>query len=211
MRIRCSTGTASFELEPPDEAEMARRMQALLDGGYPYIVAEIGGAIAGYAYAGSVPAAAGLSLQRRGFDLRRPQRAAARRRPRAAGAPDRGMRAPRLSPDDRGDRRFGANAVDRAAPRARVSHDRHGRERRLQVRPLARQRADAARARAGRDDQAAWRASAVIPERSADRSPSRNDDSGHTATKLGPLSSTRSTRSSSWPRRTIRPVADTTL
>ena len=48
-----STGTASFELEPPDEAEMARRMQALFDGGYPYIVAEIGGAIAGYAYAGS--------------------------------------------------------------------------------------------------------------------------------------------------------------
>jgi L-amino acid N-acyltransferase YncA len=48
-----STGTASFELEPPDEAEMARRMQALFDGGYPYIVANIGGAIAGYAYAGS--------------------------------------------------------------------------------------------------------------------------------------------------------------
>jgi len=48
-----STGTASFELEPPDEAEMARRMQALFDGDYPYIVAEIAGAIAGYAYAGS--------------------------------------------------------------------------------------------------------------------------------------------------------------
>ena len=32
---------------------MARRMQALFDGGYPYIVAETGGAIAGYAYAGS--------------------------------------------------------------------------------------------------------------------------------------------------------------
>ena len=32
---------------------MARRMQVLFDGGYPYIVAEIGGAIAGYAYAGS--------------------------------------------------------------------------------------------------------------------------------------------------------------
>ena len=47
------TGTASFELEPPDEAEMTRRMQTLLGGGYPYIVAEIGGAIAGYAYAGS--------------------------------------------------------------------------------------------------------------------------------------------------------------
>jgi L-amino acid N-acyltransferase YncA len=45
-------GTASFELEPPDQAEMARRLHALLDGGYPYIVAEIGGVLAGYAYAG---------------------------------------------------------------------------------------------------------------------------------------------------------------
>src|SRR3982751_862657 len=45
-------GTASFELEPPDEAEMARRMQSLLDGGYPYLVAEIDNALAGYAYAG---------------------------------------------------------------------------------------------------------------------------------------------------------------
>ncbi len=50
-------GTASFELEPPDEAEMTRRMQAMLDGGFPYIVAENGGAtmgqvILGYAYAG---------------------------------------------------------------------------------------------------------------------------------------------------------------
>jgi L-amino acid N-acyltransferase YncA len=45
-------GTASFELEPPDQAEMARRLHKLLDGGYPYIVAEIGGVLAGYAYAG---------------------------------------------------------------------------------------------------------------------------------------------------------------
>jgi L-amino acid N-acyltransferase YncA len=45
-------GTASFELETPDEAEMARRQRALLDGGYPYLVAEFGGAVAGYAYAG---------------------------------------------------------------------------------------------------------------------------------------------------------------
>ena len=45
-------GTASFELDPPDEAEMTRRMQALLDGGFPYIVAENGGDLAGYAYAG---------------------------------------------------------------------------------------------------------------------------------------------------------------
>jgi L-amino acid N-acyltransferase YncA len=45
-------GTASFELEPPDEAEMTRRQQALLTNGYPYLVAALSGAIAGYAYAG---------------------------------------------------------------------------------------------------------------------------------------------------------------
>ena len=44
-------GTASFELDPPDEAEMARRQQALWDGGFPYLVAESDGAVTGYAYA----------------------------------------------------------------------------------------------------------------------------------------------------------------
>src|SRR5580658_9843306 len=45
-------GTASFELEPPDQAEMARRQQALLTRNFPYIVAELAGAVVGYAYAG---------------------------------------------------------------------------------------------------------------------------------------------------------------
>jgi L-amino acid N-acyltransferase YncA len=45
-------GTASFEIEPPDEAEMARRQRALIEGGYPYLAAEADGAVAGYAYAG---------------------------------------------------------------------------------------------------------------------------------------------------------------
>jgi L-amino acid N-acyltransferase YncA len=45
-------GTASFETAPPDEREMARRYEVLRAGGYPYLVAEIGDAIAGYAYAG---------------------------------------------------------------------------------------------------------------------------------------------------------------
>src|SRR3954451_16117787 len=45
-------GTASFEFDPPHEAEMTRRMCALLDAGYPYLVAEIDGAVIGYAYAG---------------------------------------------------------------------------------------------------------------------------------------------------------------
>ena len=45
-------GTASFELEPPDEAEMAHRQKTLLDGGFPYLVATRDGAVLGYAYAG---------------------------------------------------------------------------------------------------------------------------------------------------------------
>lgn len=45
-------GRASFELEAPDEPEMARRRLALVASGYPYLVAEIDGAVAGYAYAG---------------------------------------------------------------------------------------------------------------------------------------------------------------
>jgi L-amino acid N-acyltransferase YncA len=45
-------GTASFELEAPDEAEMARRMGDLTTKGFPYIVAEGDGELAGYAYAG---------------------------------------------------------------------------------------------------------------------------------------------------------------
>ena len=44
-------GTASFELEPPDQAEMMARMKTLLSGKFPYLVAEIDGAVAGYAYA----------------------------------------------------------------------------------------------------------------------------------------------------------------
>ena len=45
-------GTASFELEPPDQAEMARRQQALLERNFPSIVAVLAGAVVGYAYAG---------------------------------------------------------------------------------------------------------------------------------------------------------------
>jgi L-amino acid N-acyltransferase YncA len=45
-------GTASFEIEPPDEAEMTRRQAALLNNGYPYLTGEIEGVVAGYAYAG---------------------------------------------------------------------------------------------------------------------------------------------------------------
>jgi phosphinothricin acetyltransferase len=45
-------GTASFELDPPDDEEMARRADVLLAGGFPYVVARRGGRLLGYAYAG---------------------------------------------------------------------------------------------------------------------------------------------------------------
>jgi L-amino acid N-acyltransferase YncA len=45
-------GTATFELTPPDLAEMTRRFKALADGGFPYFVAVLDGAVIGYAYAG---------------------------------------------------------------------------------------------------------------------------------------------------------------
>ena len=43
-------GTASFELEPPDESEMHRRFDATTAEGFPYIVAERSGLVVGYAY-----------------------------------------------------------------------------------------------------------------------------------------------------------------
>lgn len=44
-------GTGTFELDAPDEAEMARRRDAVLANGLPWLVAERGGQVLGYAYA----------------------------------------------------------------------------------------------------------------------------------------------------------------
>ncbi|PTM40454.1 GNAT family N-acetyltransferase [Bosea sp. 124] len=46
-------GTASWEIAPPDEAELLRRFEAVLAGGYPYLAAERDGLLLGYAYAGA--------------------------------------------------------------------------------------------------------------------------------------------------------------
>jgi L-amino acid N-acyltransferase YncA len=46
-------GTATFELIPPDLAEMTRRFRALMDGGFPYFAAALDGRVVGYAYAGA--------------------------------------------------------------------------------------------------------------------------------------------------------------
>lgn len=47
------SGTATFELTPPDAGEIAARIKRVTGEGYPYFVAASGGQIAGYAYAAS--------------------------------------------------------------------------------------------------------------------------------------------------------------
>ncbi|KLJ01615.1 GNAT family N-acetyltransferase [Luteimonas sp. FCS-9] len=46
-------GVATYEYDAPDTDEMRRRWSALRTAGYPYLVAELDGRFAGYAYAGS--------------------------------------------------------------------------------------------------------------------------------------------------------------
>jgi|ERR1700733_7501512 len=46
------TGLGTFEEEPPSAAEMRRRFDALVTKNFPFLVAEIDGRVAGYAYAG---------------------------------------------------------------------------------------------------------------------------------------------------------------
>ena len=44
-------GLASFEEKPPAMAEMRRRFASVRKGGYPYLVAVVGGRVVGYCYA----------------------------------------------------------------------------------------------------------------------------------------------------------------
>ena len=54
------TGLASFEYDPPDPVEMARRRDTVLAGGFPYIVAtDADGTVLGYAYASTYRARIG--------------------------------------------------------------------------------------------------------------------------------------------------------
>ena len=45
------TGTGTFEYDAPDAAEITMRMARVHDAGWPWLVAEIDGAVVGYAYA----------------------------------------------------------------------------------------------------------------------------------------------------------------
>ena len=44
-------GSGTFEIDPPDQAEMARRRDDVLSKGLPWLVGERGGQLLGYAYA----------------------------------------------------------------------------------------------------------------------------------------------------------------
>ncbi len=44
-------GTGTFEIEPPSTADMAARRREVLDRGLPWLVAEVNGAVVGFAYA----------------------------------------------------------------------------------------------------------------------------------------------------------------
>lgn len=46
-----TTSTATFEIVAPDEPEMRRRRQAVLDRGLPFLVAELEGYVVGFCYA----------------------------------------------------------------------------------------------------------------------------------------------------------------
>jgi L-amino acid N-acyltransferase YncA len=55
-----ANGTASFEMEPPGAAEMAQRIEKVMAGGYPWLVARgAQGEVLGYAYASQFGSRAG--------------------------------------------------------------------------------------------------------------------------------------------------------
>ena len=215
MRNAVDHGTASFELEPPSEAEMTRR--------------HAGAARRRISVPGRGSSTAPSSATPMPGPTGRGRPTASASRTRSMSTPKAQRRgigralldrliadadAARLPPDDRGDRRFSADALDRAAPRRRLlmigTFENVG----FKFGPLARYRADAARARRGREDEAAirasWSGTAGGHPRPTMVGPAVSGIGYDRRDSLG-LSSTRSTRSSSWPRRTIRPVADTTL
>ncbi|MEH2564911.1 L-amino acid N-acyltransferase YncA [Bradyrhizobium sp. AZCC 2289] len=147
-------GTATFELMPPDLAEMTRRFKALLDGGFPYFVGVLEGRVVGYAYAGpyrprpayrfTVENSVYLrpAIHRRGIGLQLMLRLIA-------------------ECEARGYRQMIAVIGDSANAGSigvhtqnRLPDDRDSSQCRPQIRPLARHRDDAAHARRRRNDGA---------------------------------------------------------
>ena len=133
-------GTASFELEPPSEAEMLRRFEAITEAGYPYFVAELDGRVAGYAYASAYRTRPGYR-----FTVENSVYIAPDAQGKGVGRAlldraDRHLPRRRLPPDDRRHRRLRQLRLHHPAPPRRLQVLRHHPLGRLQVRPLARQR-----------------------------------------------------------------------
>ena len=142
-------GTASFELVPPDQAEMSRRRAALIDGGFPYLVAERDDAVVGYAYAGPYrPRPAYRSTVEDSIYVA-PEAQGVRDRQPAAGAAHRGSRSAGFPSDGGGDRGRGIARLHRASPKPRVRPRRNPAGDRLQAWSLVVDRADAAGSRTG--------------------------------------------------------------
>ena len=69
MPTRCRTARPATSWSRPAAPRWARASTRLTAGGFPYLVAEEDGAVARLCLCRAVPAAPGLSLHRRGFDL----------------------------------------------------------------------------------------------------------------------------------------------
>ena len=143
-------GTASFEIEPPDEAEMLRRYLAITEADFPYVVAvDPDRTLLGYAYAG--PFRPRIAYR---FTVENSVYVAPEAQKRGVGralmeAVIDGVRGEGLPADGGGDRRQRQCRLHRPAPRLRLHRCRPAAGHRLQVRPLDRHRADAAPARGG--------------------------------------------------------------
>ena len=200
-----------------------------MDGGFPYFVAALEGRVIGYAYAGAYRPRPAYrftvensvylqpAIHRRGIGLQLLQRLIA-------------------ECEARGYRQMIAVIGDSANAgsigvhtQMRISDDRDPSQCRLQVRPLARHRDDAARARRWRRRRCRQHTQSY-PERcnakrtrESGRSALRRSSSDYRAalliraevtdryTTASLRSITSSTRSSSWPRRRISPLAEITL
>ncbi len=111
-------GTASFEIEPPAQAEMERRRSALAAQGYPYLVAAGRGKVLGYAYAGPYRPRMAYGNTVEDFDLCPARRDPFRARVAAAVRADCGLRGGGLPAEDRGgggQRERGLDPIARAA------------------------------------------------------------------------------------------------
>ncbi len=108
-------GTASFELDAPDQAEMTRRFKELNNNGFPYLVAVIDGAVVGYAYAGPYRSRPAYRFTVENSVYVAPRQSPPRRRQGTPAGPHRHLHRKRISLDGRGDWRFGPGSFDRPA------------------------------------------------------------------------------------------------